>query len=380
MALPQTITGTQLNLATLSGPFMSSAGNTYIITGSPSGTGALRAYKAADPNTASFTNVGGVTLAGNYQSHDCTQVGDIIHCATIVPVSTNARVEYSTFNMATDTWAIETANTITSGATANGLAIAVCGNGDIYIIHPAATETVMSVARSRIHYSRKPSGGAWAAPAAFGPTGNAVSYGAPAAVVGASNRVHCVYAETSGNGLRHRSVSGTTLDTDTLITSVVVGSPGNIVYDGTLVHACYVNNSLGTGHIARATSQATPSWSLTAVADSATTFPSRAGQRLAMYGTQVQSLHQRSSDFDLLRDVYPSPTTDVLVSTDPPETMSLSANVITRGTSVILGFVYVSSGTGINYDEEVIDTIIVAAPIGEAVRTYPMAVQRAALR
>lgn len=381
MALPQSPwTGMSTANTPLCGPFISSAGNTYVIA--RGGTTALRAYKVADPNSNDFAIVAASTIApsGSVQGfHDVKQVGDVLHCTGLVSITGPSTViKYVTFDMSTDTWSSVTdVNTISSGSTAGGIAIAVCGNGDIYIFHPVATETVMSAARNRISYSRKPSGSAWAAPVAFAPTGQAASYTTPAAVVGASDRVHCFYADTTNSIVRHRSISGTTMDTDAQVATAAV-APGNAVYDGTLVHVNYRGSTASRGILSRGTSQANPTWSSTTISDTNPATYIRTSFRSAMYGTTVHNVFQDATNFDFLRDVYPSPGADTTINTSSGEADDISMNVFIRGASVIIGWVYGTDTAGYVYDEEVIATV--AGPIGKIKSVYPLAVRRAILR
>ena len=149
MALPTTVGAHSFpNQNYFVGPFISSAGNVYVVVRSAALS--IQVYKATDP-TSSFATAaaswdrGGVA---NWDSVWVYQVADVLH---IVGESAPGFLYYRQFDMASDAWVAAEEN-ITSGlSTANkACSIAVRSDGVVVVAHGGATESVMGSAYQRV--------------------------------------------------------------------------------------------------------------------------------------------------------------------------------------------------------------------------------------
>lgn len=150
MALPTTITGIQLPAhGGFSGPFVSSAGNVYILGINTTTTSQLRMMKATDP-TSSFSAVDDANApnTGNALINSLWgyQDGDTLHIGTWAPSSTTAEVRYHTFLMDSDAWSVKNEDVANISATPNALGRNVCipglRSGQPVIIYGGDTDTI----------------------------------------------------------------------------------------------------------------------------------------------------------------------------------------------------------------------------------------------
>ena len=105
MALPTTLTGVAFPPEKSDhGPFISSAGNVYIVLRDSVTTSNLVVHKATDPTSSCSEADAAVApdVGAAIYSLSSFQVADVIHIATWAKA--DPEVRYHTFNMATDQW------------------------------------------------------------------------------------------------------------------------------------------------------------------------------------------------------------------------------------------------------------------------------------
>lgn len=387
MALPTTISSTWTTVTggCRFGPFLSSAGNVYIllkITASISPSWAM--YKATDP-TSSFSEVDSAHRPANGGANDVTgisavQDGDTLHIvmANNDGALNKASYRYDTFDMSTDLWgvvdeAIHTGLTVsdTTAGVNGGLQncdIVVRSDGTIVVGYNGAGEVFMGGTRGRMVYARRSTGGTWTTGIAVGPTGTTDYYRAGCSELGASDRTHFVYTNSSQSDVVHRSLdSSNTLDTAATIDATGLTSTGQLVAKGvhyvsgssTLLRVPYVDSS-GKISVAKFTSGANPSFTIDV--DAATN-----AVRFAQYGSTpswwalaylildgftLYLAYVDSTNFDLYTDVNSNDLgwgTDVLRLSATMN--SLSASFYNRpGAGAVIGYVYDDGGT-VKYNE-----------------------------
>ena len=181
-------------------PFLSSGGNVYCIQSTALSVG-LTAYKATDPSS-SFSSVGTgpvTTITG----FSVIQDSDLLHITTFN--TTTLIYYYHKFNMATDTW--DTTNESiadVSGKSApsdviSSIAYRAVSGDELVVAIRGLIDTVMGTNYERVDfYHKNKTATTWTGPVAIDDAGE-VHYslvGMRSLVLGASNRVHCVYSDT----------------------------------------------------------------------------------------------------------------------------------------------------------------------------------------
>jgi hypothetical protein len=213
MALPTTVPLVSIDAAVRSKPFLSSAGNVYIITRIGSDTDAIGVVKATDP-TDSFSDLEvdfDLVTGSIIRGLDAIQVGDKIHVAAVVAsTAINTVLTYSVFDMETDSWEI-------SGESVVGpyecLAVNDCGNcgigvrsdGDVIIVYNSEVVANMGSDRQRVSYARR-EGGSWTVDVSIDEAG-AVQWICQGLVVGASDRMHFFLTDTLTSDAYQRTLT-----------------------------------------------------------------------------------------------------------------------------------------------------------------------------
>jgi hypothetical protein len=213
MALPTTVPRVSIDAAVRSKPFLSSAGNVYIITRIGSDTDAIGVVKATDP-TDSFSDLEvdfDLVTGSIIRGLDAIQVGDKIHVAAVVAsTAINTVLTYSVFDMETDSWEI-------SGESVVGpyecLAVNDCGNcgigvrsdGDVIIVYNSEVVANMGSDRQRVSYARR-EGGSWTVDVSIDEAG-AVQWICQGLVVGASDRMHFFLTDTLTSDAYQRTLT-----------------------------------------------------------------------------------------------------------------------------------------------------------------------------
>ena len=135
MALPTSLSGVGFPPEKSDhGPYISSAGNVYIVLRDSVTTSNLVVHKATNP-TSSFAEADAVDapdVGAAINSLSCYPVGDVIHIATWA--AADPEIRYHTFNMATDQWGTvnETVEDLANRPTVDGskrVSIVVRSNG-----------------------------------------------------------------------------------------------------------------------------------------------------------------------------------------------------------------------------------------------------------
>lgn len=218
MALPVTITGIALNVATV-GPYKSSGGNFYFFGKDASTATTLQCYKAIDPTDAWSSVATQAGFSGLIREIFGYQEEDIVHLLVVDGASSHFNYKYVTFNMATDTFVIsETAvSDINVGGPTSCLgSIIVRSDGQPVILYqgPMADVTFYW----RVCYTLRTGTNTWAAPVEVDDAA-AVNYYYPVAILGISDAVQFVYGSSDGYG-HQRTLSAA----NSLQDSVATGS------------------------------------------------------------------------------------------------------------------------------------------------------------
>jgi len=396
MALPTTLTSYAWSVDGIAwvGPFISSAGNVYVL-GYNSGSTRLSYWKATDP-TSSFTETSIATgqVVNSIAAH---QVGDVVH---VIAGYGSGQYVYVTLDMSTDTTG---SLQITAGLTpknySGGIAKRSTG-GDVIVFYNATGQTVMGKTYGRVAAKRIAGGTTAGAVTTIGlaPTDTTTQQyeSVDGAVLASSDRVHLFWTQgnaTAGSSdtLKGRCVkSSDNLDgtapataaynvsTSTLATGAVDGpqhdagqaflSSGNVIglpmYSGT------------TPALATASDADTPTWSVGGVASTGAN-PGAIGNtarcgRLAgapydgtnkAYGWVDQFSINHNPMYD--QDTGSGFGTDQTIAS--VAAVGMSANVYTRAGNVVLAVVYDSSGTYV-YNE----VVLRAAAAGQVPYVNPM--------
>lgn len=221
MALPTAITDLFAPIDGISycGPFISSAGNVYVVGFKDvTGTGlyGVAVWKATDP-TISFTNVAtdgtASSLANSITAH---QVDDTLHIAKKVL----NELDYYTFNMATDTLSLPALTASPAGTPSMvGVALAKRNTGnDVIMLQNVGGVTTMGKTYGRVAAVRIAGGtsiGAYTQVGSILLTGTtAQSESVESVVLGTSDRVHLFWSTTSSSSggattIQHRTVKST---------------------------------------------------------------------------------------------------------------------------------------------------------------------------
>lgn len=216
--------------------YRSSTGNHYVVMRDGGTATKLAVHKAdnGDNTWAEVDSSNAATLGATIASIAVHQVSDVLHIA--YAASAGGTVEYTTFNMSSDAWSgtETTLVTLHSGATAN-VAITVRGDGDIVVVYQNA-EKVMGTDYQRIFYIHND--GSWNTPVAVD-GGGSVSYSIPSIVIGASDKCHITYYDSTNGNVLHKSLSSvySLSAVETVNDAIVSGSfsnhiaPRKVYYD-----------------------------------------------------------------------------------------------------------------------------------------------------
>lgn len=373
------------------GPFISSAGNVYVVgKANVSAAFGWGVWKATDPTTAfTLTNRGGSTSNSHIMS--AYQVGDVIHCIG----SGNFSVGYHRYSMATDAWLVsELQLEVTGAVNAGGFVVPRAAGSDVISFHNIPGVTSMSKTYGRIAARRSVGGtAAFGAATQIGltPLSTALqSESVDAAVLGASDRVHLFWTRdaltVTTSALMHRCVKSTdnlngtspaTAEQDALggagtIVNATSSDPHHsagqpsVSASGQLMIPHYrgSDGQLGVAVGASADTLSLTDTSMTTqsplvFAMGATTKALRCGGAQWDGTTKVVSWQDNST----LNKVYDKDTgsgwgTDVTYDSTSGSTADMmSSNVFTRGTDVVLATVFGSPSAGaVKYNEVVLRT------------------------
>lgn len=344
-------------------PYISSGGNVYVIKEASATT--IKAYKATDPTSSFSAQTGGPTFTAI--GHTTTvQDGDTIHVATYD--STDSLIEYHEFDMSTDIW--DTTNETVadiSGMDAPGVSscsIMVRGvSGDELVVsYGGLTDTVMGTAYARIDFNHKDkTASSWTGPVAIDDAGE-LHYAHSSLALGTSNKVHCIYAQTSSADAHGKTIStSNTLSTVAADTGFDWNAPpkDGMSFDnsGTQDILFTDNDDLFLGEENGSGDFIWQSTSKLSYSDSA---GGVVGCLAFQTGTTVYAVFHRSST------IYYDKSTDggATWGTDTVATGSilftyLAANIYERNGATVLAYIY-DDTTNTQYDE----VEIVAAPVG----------------
>jgi hypothetical protein len=230
MALPSTFSGAQFpRRGWGGGPFISSGGNVYVVMVQNASLKTISIVKTTDPtvsaNWAEIVNWVPNASANGIEWLDVVQVGDVLHVAT-QPFIATCSCYYRQFDMSTDAWAI-TAEVVGTGNLVASGGIAVRSTGEAVVCWTGDTATVMGTAYDRQKYSRRTGANTWTAAADLFGTGNQTRYICSNCCLGASDRVHFSFWDSTNQDVYHVSLSsGNVLDTAATI-DVTTAASGN---------------------------------------------------------------------------------------------------------------------------------------------------------
>ena len=215
MALPVTITGLLVattNNDTVSKPFISSAGNVYVV-GKGTTTNLLRAFKATDP-TSSFSNVGTdvtMTSTNAIQAVDAVQQGDLLHVITTdAAAATAVDLRYHVFDMSSDTWTTSNETVVNDYAvvaiaTAIHAAVSIRSDGDVIVLYNGPLVNISAADRETVYYARRESG-SWTVNVEVSNAG-ATSWYAGGVVLGSSDRMHFFFLDDGASDAYQRCLT-----------------------------------------------------------------------------------------------------------------------------------------------------------------------------
>ncbi len=388
MALPVTISGVDVGQQnSYHGPFKSSGGAFYTILhgdGAPISDAALTAFKATDP-TSSFTEqdtANRPNFAVNIYSFNIYQDGGTLH---VLGQNSVDDVYYARFNMATDAWvdldpgAGTDYDILVDGApdgAADACDIVVRSDGDIVPIYQGGTVANMGTNYEREVFQVSTDGGETfgGATALSTSAKNELHYRGPRAVIGDSDRAHCVYVENDGAdtyySLLHNDIAsddtvGSEDDTgfDTSNAFYLTGHGVSFDRSGTTkIRFPYVETSTIDLEILAFDAGASPSFSSQNVtSDNVGTENSSANVCLAVDGSTVHVLFENASQASDLYTADDQGSDDwsggITESRDAVTINHVSCNVYDRsGTK--LAQIWDDAGT-VKYDE---DTLAAAGP------------------
>ena len=390
MALPTTLTNLSWPTDGVGwvGPFISSAGNVYVI-GINNTTKKISAWKATDPTT-SFTAIDSANsdfTGFNGRAIHAYQVGDTLH---VVWNATNTNTsQYAPFNMATDTWT----NKIAADSGGTRINFVICcakrsqGN-DVIVFTNQPGVVNMGKTYGRIGAHRIAGGTSTGAATAIGIGLAATTQqteSVDAVSLGSSDRVHLFWskgAATAGQATlgMHRCVKSTdNLDGTspaTAATTANTGSVSNVALDDVhhiigqpfLSSANVIGvptvNSSGIPAIITGSDADSPTWSTTLVAAAAaqggafgaTTKCFRLGG--APYDGTNKTMAWETTGLGGMfydKDTGSGWGTDTRFSGIAGTTAdAISVNVFTRGANVVLATAYTTDGATFVYDEVVL--------------------------
>lgn len=372
MALPVTISDVSFPSENYYiGPFLSSAGNVYVIPRRAS-TGRIEAQKATDP-TSSFSIVsagtGPLVQAGTLTSAWCYQVVDVIHLA-FLDFGASSSLSYCNFDMSTDTWTAEEVVLLAfdngpQTAATDSVSIGVRSDGDVIVLYNGDGDAIMGTDYARVDYARKESG-SWTTGIPVDGAGEDHWHGA-SIVMGASDRAHLFYRNDDlDDGYHVTLTSANNLQTPTAFDATGANDHAHMFGKGvafasgadTKIRVPYTD-STNKVSIAGFVSADNPTVSVVATDVSDTTLgnPTRSYD-LAVDVDKQWLLYVEGSTGDLWRvntgadnDTWDS---DVELL-DAVNISELSSNIYQRGTDIVFAYIYNDGGT-IKYNEYVISS------------------------
>lgn len=302
MAFPVTIsTGARVTVG-CGGPFISSAGNVYVITVDQATPSKFRAFKATDPSS-SFSNVGTdpqVTSTDTVRGLAACQDGDNIHVVTQDGPSTAMVLRYHIFDMSSDSWTTTnefiTSFTAASTTVREMVDVSIRSDGDVIVLYNG--QFVLSGSnRERVYYARR-EGGTWTVDIAVD-NGGAVSWILGGIVRGSSDRMHFFFMNDTSNDAYQRCLTSanslqsfpSSFDTTAGASSFTILHRGTS-YDSSgtqKVRFPYFDGTVNTVNSAECDSIGSPTMSVTSGITSPTTPSSIATHRLsfAANGTRL---------------------------------------------------------------------------------------------
>lgn len=400
MALPTTLT----NFAWPSdgigwvGPFISSAGNVYVVSLYNASTTDVRIHKATDP-TVSFspqtdwTVVTNVTM-GSISAH---QVGDILHVfASGRDTTFNSHIGYRAFNMATDSWGTAVTTQIVAGnVVANsGIGGAKRSNGDVIVFYNAPYVVNMGKNYGRVA-ARRISGGTTVGAQTqigFAPAATTVqTESVDSAVFATSDRVHLIWTRNNATAGSASSIVGRCVKSTDNLDGTAPATAEYLIRNATAfpnatVEGPYHNSGqafCSSGGVLSvpydiaasffaammtATDADTPTWSNVSVSSAsiflglvgATNQPRIGGSPFDGTDKYIVWIDNASKDPMYDKDVGSGYGTDTAIEATTAN--QISANIFQRGTSIVLAVVYDQSSTWV-YNEVVIRTAGLGGPI-----------------
>ena len=373
MAFPVTI---EANLSVEEGgggPYLSSAGNVYVIARQTTAGSDhnLRAYKATDPSS-SFAFLAGVALTSSelIRAIASCQVGDNIHVVTMDGDALSlVNIRYHVFSMSSDTWttsneAIKTAFNCTGSAVSpdSSIGIAVRSDGSVVVSYFGAKAAVMGSDYSRAAYAIRASGGGWTIDLALGGTGSS-NWGPGAIVLGSSDRCHMFCMDATANDVYQQTLTSAN-SLQTLPASFDANTPtqfGHVRFRGTTyasggttkVRIPYLDAG-GTIGAAQLDSSDTPT---TTAANDITGAVDALYGSMSTDGTTVWHAFRELSPN--AGDIYTQSSSDggawstpSLFSSAPTAYGLILTSIYTRGGNVVLGMLY--QDNGVKYTEHTI--------------------------
>src|SRR5262245_16966705 len=201
MALPVTVSGFKVNNENISCAFKSSAGNYYILGLDGSGTERLRVVMVTDP-TVSVSHVGtGTTAGAAIVGAGYYQVGDVIHCIIGWKDGSNfSNFKYQTFDMSSDSFVLDEdtatgVNGLGSAITESLCDIVVRSGGEVVVINHGLFVKSMGTNYQNYYWQRR-TGVATCSAQVIVTSGTEIDFRFPRALLGASDAVHFIYANS----------------------------------------------------------------------------------------------------------------------------------------------------------------------------------------
>lgn len=187
-------------------PYISSAGNVYVVLKDPSNSDEISVQKATDP-TSSFSEAASLGLAnsGVLLGLGTHQDGDDIHIAT---QDDNDVLLYHVFSMSSDSFT--TSNQAVTSAVGTkvdaekAISIELKENGDQLLFYNGDEDNAMG-AKARVDFAFKTSG-SWTVDQAVD-AGGKFNYLTGGVVRGASDLFHLVFHDVTGRDANHRSLT-----------------------------------------------------------------------------------------------------------------------------------------------------------------------------
>lgn len=358
MAFP-TLLGATSDYAIYTGvarPYISSAGNVYVMLGDAADTSMLEVFKASDPSS-SFAATDTLTItSGNIVFYNAFQVGDLLHTVTVD--DSNSAIEYHIFDMSTDSWTLEndTITSVTSPATfsLDSAGIVVRSTGDVVVIYGGEGEEISEGFYGRVFYAIK-SSGSWTTNVAVD-NGGEINWITNTAALGADDRVHFFFSDFDSSLIYQRTLSSSnTLESFPSSFS----SNGSVLpfysvatYDSASVLKvrCAVTPDFVDLSSAKFNSADSPTISLdTDIAGTNDLTSDRYTYTLAANDTELYAVYVSSENIYARSNADDAgwSSEDLLVSS----TYLMHASIYTRGTSVVLAVVYYGSDENQYYTE-----------------------------